>query len=47
MYFDNVILFGLVVVILTAAVVVYATKYMLQHMKEDAAKHPEELTGHK
>ncbi len=47
MYFDGVILFSIVVVLLTAGVVTYALKFMFQHMRDDLKKHPEEIDGHK
>ncbi|BFM08117.1 hypothetical protein [Halioxenophilus aromaticivorans] len=47
MYFDGVILFSIIVVLLTAGVVTYALKFMFSHMREDIRKHPEELVEHK
>ena len=50
MYLDGVVIYGIIVVIATAAVVVYATKYMVKHIRDDLHKHPgsDDMTaGHK
>lgn len=42
MYFDTVILSGIIVVVATCAVVGYAGKYMVQHIRSELKKQPQE-----
>ncbi|GAB2189582.1 hypothetical protein [Sessilibacter sp. MAH2] len=42
MYFDTVILSGIIVVVATCAVVVYASKYMIQHIRTELKKEPQQ-----
>ncbi len=47
MYIDSVIISGVIVVILTAAVVIYASKYMISHIRKDIEKTAAENTTDK
>ena len=46
MYIDSVIISGIIVVIATTAVVVYASKYMISHIRQELKNAPsDEATG--
>lgn len=45
MYIDSVIISGILVVVATTAVVIYAGKYMLTHIRDEMRKMPED-SGH-
>jgi len=47
MYFDSVIISGIIVVVLTAAVVIYASKFMLNHIRDEMKKPHDEPDAHK
>ena len=41
MYLDAVVVFGLVIVVLTCAIVIYLSFYAYKHIKADIESHPE------
>ncbi|WP_317933418.1 hypothetical protein [Halioxenophilus sp. WMMB6] len=47
MYIDTVVLSGIIVVVATAAVVIYATKFMVSHIREELRKNPPDAPAHK
>lgn len=45
MYLDSVVVLGLIIIILSCAMIIYVGFYAYKHIKADIASHPEEAAN--
>lgn len=45
MYLDSVVVLGLIIIILSCAMIVYVGVYAYKHIKADIASHPEDMVN--
>lgn len=45
MYLDSVVVLGLIIIILSCAMIIYVGVYAYKHIKADIASHPDEVAN--